>query len=732
MTKPVRVPRIAVLFDTAGFVRSLPVTGAAARVKGLYGRIHDPDRSPVRLLLCDLSPDSATTIDWPMPVEYVGVEEMYERPTALADRVRAAGADVVVMSSTELLVRHGRAVAEAAGAALVYEMHDDEGLVQASIGADQQAVTEARELQQAAVTRADAVVAFTGRDALAAGHLGAREVHVVPCGVDLGPRPDTAERPRAVGFVGNLYYEPNRRAAVWLHRVLAPELRDAGARIDVFGRYPARLTRELGPTPVRYRGPVPDLRTALCSTSIGVAPLDSGSGQKLKILEYMAAGLAVVATPEAVVGLPDAPDWALICRPGMADLPDLVRSLLADDARRRALADGARDAAAAYAWTLIAKGARRVFAHVTRSATVAPTLTPYVARLAARPPYWLAEWRSQYGRREAAQSTGYGARQEESPVEDYAASSATGGRGIVAGLAPAIDCARIAAATATGHTFPASSALVGYGERGVLFVAPAGPGGPGPVLKVYGHRGAERRHRELSGLRLAGQQPGVRVPQVLASAAAPGAQAWLAMTRLDGRPADQFAGLDERGVAELVARVAARLHTIPDWELTRLEPHVLNLRETPAADPGIEALRVELCAAYTPLDDVQEQRCVIGFVHGDLGAGRGENVLVAATDDAPGIIDFERSGRGCIYEDLSRMYAGAAYGRLGSLLVKTYTAERAALGQPLDLDLDHLMWHLARHLRWVLQWSPAIDTELTDSVRGLARDVIEQVAAAAS
>lgn len=715
-------PRIVVLFDTAGFVRSLPLTGAAARVKGLYGRLHDPDRSPVRLLLCDLSPDSAPSCDWPMPVDYLSYEEMYERPAALADRVRAAGADVLVMSSTELLVRHGRAVADAAGAALVYEMHDDDALVQASIGADHQAVAAAMELQCAAIARADAVVVFTARDAATARWRGAREVHVVPCGVDLGPRPDTADRPRgAVAFTGNVFYEPNRRAALWMHCVLAPELRNDGVRIDVFGRYPARLTYELGPTAIRFCGPVADLRAALCSASIGVAPLDSGSGQKLKILEYMAAGLAVVGTPEAFIGLPDAHEWALISRPGMANLPLLVRALVRDDARRRALADAAREAAGAYAWTLIATQARRVFAHVTRAEDTAPATAPHVAELAARPPYWLTEWR---GRGRPTADTA----QEETTVEDYAARSATDGRGIVAGLAPAIDCARIAAATATGHDFPPASAVLGYGERSVLFFAPPGPGGYGPVLKIYGHRAGERRGRELAGLRLAGQQPGLRVPQILGSAAAPGAQAWLAMTRVIGRPADQLGErLGDRELTEVIARVAARLHTIPDRELTRLEPYVVHLRETPAPDPDIEALRAELRAAYAPLDDAQEQRCVIGFVHGDLAAG---NVLLADTEDDPGVLDFERTGRGCVYEDLVRMYAGAAYGQLGYLLVKTYVAERAALGQPLELDRDHLLWHLARHLRWVLQWAPEIDADLTAGVRGLALDVVDQLGAA--
>lgn len=701
--------RIVVAFDTAGFLRALPVTGAAARVKGLYGRLHDPDRSSVRLLLCDLSPDSAPTVDWPMPVEYVDYATMYENPGVLADRVRAAAADLLVMSNTELLVRQGRTVADAVGAALVYEMHDNEPMVLASIGAGYQAVIDARELQGAAIARADAVVVFTARDADAARAWGARSVHIIPCGVDLGPRPDTADRPGgAVAFAGNLHYEPNRRAVLWLHRELAPALGAEHARIDVYGRYPARLARELGASSIRLHGPVPDLRAALGSASIGVAPLDSGGGMKLKLLEYMAAGLAIVGTPESLTGLDRPGDWALISTPGMADLPGLVRDVIRDDARRRDLADRARAAAAAYAWTRIAHRARAVFAGISRGSGPVPGITPRVAELAARPPYWLAEWR---GHGEDA------APQGELTVQDYAAH---GGRGIIAELAPAIDCARVAAAAATGSDWPAGSALVGYGERSVLFFAPATPAGPGPVLKVYGHRASERLGRELAGLRLAAQCAGLRVPQVLASADAPGAQAWLAMTRLAGHSPDQLA---EAQVTGIIARVAARLHTIPTADLAHLDPYTVHLRDEPAPDPTVEALRARLAAAHAPLDGPQRRRCVPGFVHGDLAAG---NILLADAQD-PGVIDFERTGRGCVYEDLTRMWA-ASFGRQGTLLSETYMAERAALGHPFTLDTDHLMWHLARHLRWVLQWAPAIDPDLTAGVRALAPNVADTLA----
>ncbi|MGH3996589.1 MAG: glycosyltransferase, partial [Pseudonocardiaceae bacterium] len=168
---------MVVLFDTAGFLRSLPLTGAAARTLYLNRHLHALG-CPTTVLLCDLNPRSRPTSTWPLPVRYLPYDAVYERPDPLFAQVRGLAPEVVVMSNTQLVVRYGRALAEASGARLVYEMHDDEAALLRSIGAEHR---EAALLQASAVA-ADGVVAFTDRDATCARALGARSAHVVPCG----------------------------------------------------------------------------------------------------------------------------------------------------------------------------------------------------------------------------------------------------------------------------------------------------------------------------------------------------------------------------------------------------------------------------------------------------------------------------------------------------------------------------------------------------------------------
>jgi glycosyltransferase involved in cell wall biosynthesis len=87
---------------------------------------------------------------------------------------------------------------------------------------------------------------------------------------------------------------------------------------------------------------VPAMAPELAAATIAVVPLRAGSGLQNKVLEAMAVGTPVVATPRAVAGLDvRAGEHVLVAD----DAPALARAvveLLADPARARRLARAAR------------------------------------------------------------------------------------------------------------------------------------------------------------------------------------------------------------------------------------------------------------------------------------------------------------------------------------------------------------------------------------------------------
>ncbi|MFC1418751.1 phosphotransferase [Streptacidiphilus cavernicola] len=690
--------RVAVLFDTAGFQRSLPLTGAAARTRFLNRALADAGVE-VTLLLCDLNPRSTPTKNWPFTVTYLPYSALYEDTAPLVEQVNGLAPDVLVMSNTQLVVRYGRALADAGRAALVYEMHDDEASVTRTIGSGEWEVRQAAVLQAAAVAAADAVVAFTPRDADLAAALRARAVHVVPCGIDPGPVPDRgSERPGAAAFIGNLYYEPNARAAAFLHRRLLPALPAAGSRIEVYGRYPKAL-RALGTTgSMRLHGPVPNLPAALATNAVGLAPLDSGGGMKLKVLQYMAAGLPIVGSPEAFVGLPPADGFALITAdPAMRDLPSLVAALREDQGLRHKLGDSGRSLVKSqFSWDAIARTAHRAYRSACGTAALrgSPALSRDVLALAEQPPYWLHEWR----------------KQEETEVNENRES--TGGAGqhpALSKLASEIDCARHAAESALDTVFDAG-VVVGYGGRSVVFL------GKSAVLKIYTHRSAERARREIAGLGLASGLEDLRIPEIIGHDEAEGALAWVSTSRLDGVAPDN--AHDDQQTA-LIGRTAARLHAMPAETLTGLPEFRRNLRPLNADAHSVGA---RLSAVLADIGECQQSRCEPGFVHGDFSA---RNLLLHA-GRPPGVIDFEGCGTGCTYEDLTNIYVQNCLidGRDAAVALDAYAQERVRLGGTGTVDHRHLLFHTARYFRWVLQWAAEIDAELAEQVTTLAPRVL--------
>jgi len=87
-------------------------------------------------------------------------------------------------------------------------------------------------------------------------------------------------------------------AECWpLIRAAAPE-----ARLDLCGSA-GRALAALPPGVVAL-GLVPDLGAVLHRAACAVAPVLAGSGLKIKMLDYLAHGLPVVATPLAAAGMP--------------------------------------------------------------------------------------------------------------------------------------------------------------------------------------------------------------------------------------------------------------------------------------------------------------------------------------------------------------------------------------------------------------------------------------------
>ncbi len=107
-------------------------------------------------------------------------------------------------------------------------------------------------------------------------------------------------------FIGSLTYQPNVEAVLHFHRNVLPKIRglNANARFIVVGMSapPTILSLQDGKT-CFVASSVPDVRPYLDAATLIVVPLLSGAGTKLKVLEALAHGKAVVSTAIGSEGL---------------------------------------------------------------------------------------------------------------------------------------------------------------------------------------------------------------------------------------------------------------------------------------------------------------------------------------------------------------------------------------------------------------------------------------------
>jgi polysaccharide biosynthesis protein PslH len=159
-------------------------------------------------------------------------------------------------------------------------------------------------------------------------------VRVLPNSVELpaAAPPGPGEREIDVVLTGNMAYPPNADAARWLSDAIAPALwrRRPRASVWVVGRDAWRL--DLDPR-IEVRSDVPDLGDYLRRARLALAPLRIGTGSPNKVLEAMAAGAVVVATPGAVAPFAFAPG-AVAVADGAEALAGAAAALLADELQR--------------------------------------------------------------------------------------------------------------------------------------------------------------------------------------------------------------------------------------------------------------------------------------------------------------------------------------------------------------------------------------------------------------
>lgn len=172
-------------------------------------------------------------------------------------------------------------------------------------------------------------------------------ISVVPNGVDLdyfAPRSIARERATIV-FSGKMSYHANEAAALYLVRDIMPLVwtRRPETRVVIAGSAPPPSVRALAADRrVTVTGYLDDLRPAIASATVAVAPLRYGVGIQNKVLEAMALATPVVAARQASRALHAVEGRDLLLAEQPHEYADAILSLMDDPQRAAAIGAAGR------------------------------------------------------------------------------------------------------------------------------------------------------------------------------------------------------------------------------------------------------------------------------------------------------------------------------------------------------------------------------------------------------
>jgi polysaccharide biosynthesis protein PslH len=188
--------------------------------------------------------------------------------------------------------------------------------------------------------------AVAGRDLAALAVAGGRG-RVIPVAARAVEPSDPERAGPVVLLSGNLGYRPTVDGALWFAHEVWPLLRRriAAARWVLAGARPAAAVRRLARLEgVEVHADVPDLGPYLRATRVALAPMSSGSGVPMKVLEAMAAAVPAVVHPWAADGLAGEAAEAVTVADGPEAWAEALVRLLGDGAAARAQGELGREA----------------------------------------------------------------------------------------------------------------------------------------------------------------------------------------------------------------------------------------------------------------------------------------------------------------------------------------------------------------------------------------------------
>lgn len=219
---------------------------------------------------------------------------------------------------------------------IIYEAVNIDHVLYERLGEKPKVLSKIKNIQSKAMTLCDAVLCRSVVDKNYILHMGIAEsnIHIYRGAINIKEIKFKirVKKNYKLVFLGHMYYPPNEEALNFMHNIIIPGLKKYSNRysVTVIGSVPKYLVKKYSSKYILFKGGVDNLSDELLKYDIALAPIKSGSGTRLKILDYLASGIPVISTRLGIEGLENQIRKCLIIEDNLDKYADLINKIEED------------------------------------------------------------------------------------------------------------------------------------------------------------------------------------------------------------------------------------------------------------------------------------------------------------------------------------------------------------------------------------------------------------------
>jgi len=343
--------KIGILFD--GFDLP-PKNGVTYRLYYLSKKIREMGQEVVFFMSDRGFVADETLLKEPFTFHLFSPKTFYEDHEFVRKFIVSEKIDILQVNNSQSVLWYGAGHAEALNIPLITEMHDCDATICKTLGEKSDKVNKMKFVQYAGGVLSDEIICMTQGDLNElTSDIGIfpEKITLIPNGIDTDffPYSQHSIDNRNIIFLGNMFYEPNREAAEKIISDIMPKI---NATLVCVGMADELFINKFSGNDIRFTGAVDDIRPYLKEASLAVAPILSGSGMKVKMLNFASSGLPIITTSTGVAGYPA--DIAIV-EDDISKYPEIINDFLRDENRGNELGHKARKLVESnFSWQTIA------------------------------------------------------------------------------------------------------------------------------------------------------------------------------------------------------------------------------------------------------------------------------------------------------------------------------------------------------------------------------------------